>query len=137
MHEVDSCLRGFHVYGDIWTPTVGESLICKQQIGNLNDPYAVAIKKGSEVIGHVPRKLSAACSRYLLRSGFQCLSDCLISFLHFSPCEQRIRISRLFLSFKILEQCHAARINKICMLYFKKWRAFNLATARKFAKPPN
>ena len=68
-HEVNSCVRGFHVYSDIWTPFVGETLVCEQESGNPNDPYAVAIKKGSEVVGHVPRKSSAACSLFLLLGG--------------------------------------------------------------------
>lgn len=37
--------------------------------GNLFDPYAVAIKKGSEVIGHIPRKISPACFLFLEMSG--------------------------------------------------------------------
>ena len=71
-HEVSSCVRGFHVYSDIWTPFVGETLVCEQESGNPNDPYAVAIKKGSEVVGHVPRKSSAACSLFLLLGGTIC-----------------------------------------------------------------
>ena len=46
-HEANSCVRGFHVYSDIWTPLVGEMLACEQESGNPNNPYAVAIKKGS------------------------------------------------------------------------------------------
>ena len=68
-HEANSCVRGFHVYDDIWTPFVGETLACEQESGNPNDPYAVAIKKGSEVVGHVSRKSSAACSLFLLLGG--------------------------------------------------------------------
>ena len=37
--------------------------------GNLNDVYAIAIKNGASVIGHVPRKLSAACSLFLRLGG--------------------------------------------------------------------
>ena len=69
MHEANSCVRGFHVYSNIWIPFVGETLTCEQESGNPQDPYAVAIKKGSEVIGHVPRKSSAACSLFLLLGG--------------------------------------------------------------------
>jgi len=36
---------------------------------NLFDSYAVAIKKGSDVIGHIPRKISAACFLFLEMSG--------------------------------------------------------------------
>ena len=72
MHEANSCVRGFHVYSDIWTLFVGETLACEQESGNPNDPYAVAIKKGSEVVGHVPRKSSAASSLFLLLGGTIC-----------------------------------------------------------------
>ena len=36
-------------------------LNCKRQSGNPNDSYAVAIKNGASVIGHIPRKLLTAC----------------------------------------------------------------------------
>ena len=42
---------------------MGESLICKQESGNPNDPYAVAIRKGSEVVGHVPKEI--ICSLFI------------------------------------------------------------------------
>ena len=64
-HEVASCVRGFHVCSDVWTPSVGEILICERESGNFSDSYAVAIKKGGEVVGHVSRKVSAACSLFL------------------------------------------------------------------------
>ena len=52
------------MYSDIWTPFVGEMLACEQESGNPNDPYAVAIKNGSMVVGHMPRKSSTACSLF-------------------------------------------------------------------------
>ena len=61
-------IRDFHVYSDIWTPFVGESLTFEQEIGKPNYPYAVAIKD-SEVVGHVPRKSSAVCSLFLHLGG--------------------------------------------------------------------
>ena len=36
---------------------------------NSSDPYAVVIKKGSEVIWHVPRKTFAVCFLFLEMSG--------------------------------------------------------------------
>ena len=62
MHVVESCVHGFHVYQDIWTLTTGERLSCQTEDSNAFDPYAVAIRKSANVIGHVPRKISAACS---------------------------------------------------------------------------
>ena len=71
MHT-NACVRGFHVYSDIWTPFVGETLACEQGNGNSNDPYAVTIKKGSKVVGHVLRKSPKACSLFLLLGGTIC-----------------------------------------------------------------
>ena len=45
-HEVVSCVRGYHIYGNIWTPSVGDLLSCERESGNLNDLYAVALKNG-------------------------------------------------------------------------------------------
>ena len=59
--EIDSCIRGYHAYGAIWTPAVGEHLSCERETANTEDPYAVAVMRRSTVVGHVPRKMSAAC----------------------------------------------------------------------------
>jgi len=78
-HAVDSCVRGFHVYSDRWTPALGEVLVCEIEHENDSDPYAVAVKKGSEVVGHVPRKISAACHLFLDFGGSLC---CIITDAH-------------------------------------------------------
>ena len=48
-HVVESCVRGFHVYQDIWMPTTGERLSCQTEDSNAFDPYAVAIRKSAKV----------------------------------------------------------------------------------------
>ena len=68
-YEVESCVRGHHVFGSIWSPTIGEQLVCKRQSGNPQDVYAVAVMRGATLVGHVPRKISAACSIFLRRKG--------------------------------------------------------------------
>ena len=50
-------------------PITGEVFSCEREDRNPMDPYAVAIKRGSEVIGHVPRKISAAGSLFIQRRG--------------------------------------------------------------------
>ena len=52
-HVFDSYIQGHHVSKDFWMPVIDEELVCAQQSGNPHDPYAVAIKKGSLVVGHV------------------------------------------------------------------------------------
>ena len=43
--ERDCCIRGYHVYKDIWEAAVGESLTCERETNNPRDRYAVAVKK--------------------------------------------------------------------------------------------
>ena len=64
MFEIQSCVRGHHVYKDIWTPFVGETLSCEREEDNTADPYAVAVKKKfgrrmPVVVGHMPRRVTS------------------------------------------------------------------------------
>ena len=52
---VDTVLKGFHVYKDVWNPVIGKTLFCTLEFGSIHDPYAVAACKGVELVGHVPR----------------------------------------------------------------------------------
>ena len=64
---VPSCIRGYHVYGEIWTAVLNEQLSCEREIGNVVDRYAVAAKNDSGItVGHVPRKISRICSIFLM-----------------------------------------------------------------------
>ena len=54
---------------DIWTPVEGEMLSCVQEMSNRFNPFAVAIKKDSIVVEHMPRKISAICFLFLRRHG--------------------------------------------------------------------
>ena len=67
--EVDSCIRGYHVFKSIWNPTTGKELNCVQERTNTEDPYAVAVIRRSAVVGHVPRKMSATRALFLRRKG--------------------------------------------------------------------
>ena len=40
------CVRGYHVYREIWEAAVGEVLICERESRNAKDGYAVVVKKG-------------------------------------------------------------------------------------------
>ena len=65
-----SCIRGYHVYGERWTALLGEELTCEREIGNVVDRYAVAVKKDTgETVGHVPKKISRICSLFLQHGG--------------------------------------------------------------------
>ena len=46
------------MYHAVWTLYIGEQLSCALDSGNSKDPYAVAVQKDGETIGHVPRTIS-------------------------------------------------------------------------------
>ena len=65
-----SCIRGFYVYQDNWTPILGERLVCKNEPGNPRDRYAVAVcKAGDEIVGHLPRNISTMCLIFIRHDG--------------------------------------------------------------------
>lgn len=63
--KMASCIQGFHVYQDNWTPIFGERLVCKNEPGNPRDRYAVAVYKGNEIVGHLPRNISTMSSIFI------------------------------------------------------------------------
>ena len=78
-YEMASCVRGYHVYKEIWEAVIGERLVCERQPENQRDRYAVAIKKNDgTILGHVPRKISKlpVCSLFLQRGGS---IECIVS----------------------------------------------------------
>lgn len=66
--SVDTVIRGYHVYKDIWTAAVREILVCRRETDNLHDRFALAVCRGGDIVGHVPKKISSICSVFL-RSG--------------------------------------------------------------------
>ena len=53
------------MYGEDRIAVLGEELVCEQEIGNVVDCYAIAVKKNSgKTVGHVP-KISQMCSSFL------------------------------------------------------------------------
>ena len=68
--EKASCIQGFHVYQDNWTPILGERLICRNEPGNPRDRYAFAVcKAGDEIVGHLPRNITTMCSIFIQHNG--------------------------------------------------------------------
>ena len=68
--EYDSVIRGYHIYKEIWEASHGETFDCVRETGNRFDPFAVAvISEDGEIIGHVPKLISAAASLFLRYSG--------------------------------------------------------------------
>ena len=52
--EISSHIKGYHVYRNIWTPTLQEELYGEMDPANPVDKHAVAVKKNNVVVGHLP-----------------------------------------------------------------------------------
>ena len=59
------CIRGYHIYKEYWSAVVGEEFACEREPTNSTDRYAVAVIRSGVAIGHLPRKVSRACSLFL------------------------------------------------------------------------
>ena len=49
---------------EIWEASYGETFHCMREIGNSFDPFAVAVVRDGEIIGHLPKLISAAASQF-------------------------------------------------------------------------
>ena len=47
-YEVTTVNWGYHVYVAVWEAAVGQILPCKQERGNIQDPYASAVVKNND-----------------------------------------------------------------------------------------
>jgi len=69
-YVTDACVRGFHIYQDVWRPVMGEELPCETEEDNDKDRYAVAIIKPTVgTVGHVPRYMSRLCYHFIQHGG--------------------------------------------------------------------
>jgi len=69
--RLDSCVRGYHIYGESWTAVFGEMLCTDRELHNVVDRYAVAVTKADsgETVGHVPLEISRLCSMFIEQGG--------------------------------------------------------------------
>ena len=57
--EVQSWVRGYHVYKDSWEIEIGEVLNLQHEPKNQQDKNVVAVVKNGKVVGRVPRALAS------------------------------------------------------------------------------
>ena len=67
--NLHSFVRGYHEYKHLWTPSIGEVLVVKQERGNRHDKHAVAIVKDGTIVGHVPRDICKKVFYFLSHDG--------------------------------------------------------------------
>ena len=53
--EMDSYIKGFHEYKEIWTPTMEQALKAIPEPKNVVDKYAVCVMLGDEIVGHLKK----------------------------------------------------------------------------------
>ena len=58
---MDSVIRGYHVYKNIWVTIIGETLFCEQEPGNKEDHFAVAGHQLLKYLGTFNWKIWLAC----------------------------------------------------------------------------
>ena len=76
---MQSCVKGYHIYQELWEAVIGEELQCQRERDNPADIYAVAVRKGRTIVGHLPRRLARHCALSIRRGGS----------IHCSPTEKR------------------------------------------------
>ncbi len=64
-YVLNSMVRGYHVYKDIWNSQIDEILQCARERHNVRNQFAVAVKKGTNIVGHLPRSISTASYVFL------------------------------------------------------------------------
>ena len=52
---------------------MGKQLSCKREISNNKDWYVVAVLRDRITVGHVPRKISAACALFSREGSIHCV----------------------------------------------------------------
>ncbi len=68
--RVESCIRGYHAYKDVWDPQIGNRLETEIDEVNQHDRYAVGVlDNGQDTVGHIPREISKICFYFKKRGG--------------------------------------------------------------------
>ena len=67
--NLQSVIRGHHVFKRVWTPFVGEVLSLAKEVGNPHNQYAIAVQKKDRVVGRVPIELSRVFWNFISRGG--------------------------------------------------------------------
>ena len=63
------CVRGYHVYKDVWAAVGCEESVYRRERENSHNVYAVSVMTNSVVVCHLPRKISLITSLFLMKGG--------------------------------------------------------------------
>ena len=108
---MDNCAQNCKV------TTIGETLLCQPEVGNIMDLYAVSIITEYEVdVGHIPRKISAICYLFVRRC-LEVLQQC---HLYAHSARPFTKPQDIFESAKFAICSEFCEIREICTLWKKK-----------------
>ena len=59
-------IRGYHIYKEVWSPSIGEALMCSTEEETSHDRKAAAVTCAEGyVVGHLPREISGLCFHFI------------------------------------------------------------------------
>ena len=64
-----SAVCRYHVYQDLFKPSIREKLVAKREFNNTMDKHALKVVKGDEMVGYLPCKFSRIVWYFLSSSG--------------------------------------------------------------------
>ena len=53
--QIESYIKGYHEYKDMWVPKDSEKLICRTEPENIVEKYAVWVLLHDKVVGHLKK----------------------------------------------------------------------------------
>ena len=73
-YEMESEIRGYHVYRSSWKPKIGDFLLTDQEVSNKDDKFAVAVYEelgihGKKIVGHLPMEFSRIATYFIENGG--------------------------------------------------------------------
>ena len=76
-YEMESEIRGYHVYGSSWKPKIGDLLLTDREVSNEDDKFAVAVYEelgfdeldGKKIVGHLPLEFSRIAAYFIENDG--------------------------------------------------------------------
>ena len=77
--NLDSFIKGYHVYQEFWYPELHEMLSAVPEPRNIVDKYAVSVQRDGEVVGHLMKGKSGRFAKtifYFLRADKK--NDCTV-----------------------------------------------------------
>ena len=64
-YSLTTVVWGYHIYKTFWMASLGEVLRCIRESSNPHDPFAVAVRSVTNIVGHVPKKFSPLCALFI------------------------------------------------------------------------